>query len=268
MDKKEILNNYSKPEDKLLIAKMIDKNEMSLTKNRIEYTDFLDEYQQNVLMKIINKEKMLYYIINGGIKNAQRKIILFYPSKLSDIIKNNYTKLLPIKCIRIVLPKELYNKYNHRDYLGALMKLGIRREKIGDILVFEDGADILVLDEIKKFAKENISQLTRFSKSNIEEISLEEIREKQINTKEIKVIVSSMRMDSIVSELVKTSRGKAEDIISEGRVFVNYENIIKPTKQIKENDIITIRRIGKFKLEKIDGKTKNGRVKIILNQYI
>ena len=77
-----------------------------------------------------------------------------------------------------------------------------------------------------------------------------------------------MRVDSIVSELAKTSRGKAEDIINEGRVFVNYENIMKTTKQIKENDIITIRRIGKFKLEKIDGKTRNDRVKIILNQYI
>ena len=151
MDKKEILNNYSKPEDKLLIAKMIDKNEMSCAKNKIEYTDFLDEYQQNLLIKIIHKEKMLYYILNGGIDDAQRKIILFYPSKLSDIAKDNYNKLLPIKCIRIVLPKELHNKYNHRDYLGALIKLGIKREKIGDILVFEDGADILILDEVKKF---------------------------------------------------------------------------------------------------------------------
>ena len=61
MDKKEILNNYSKPEDKLLIAKMIDKNEMSCAKNKIEHTDFLDEYQQNLLIKIIHKEKMLYY---------------------------------------------------------------------------------------------------------------------------------------------------------------------------------------------------------------
>ena len=77
-----------------------------------------------------------------------------------------------------------------------------------------------------------------------------------------------MRVDSIVSELAKTSRRKAEDIINEGRVFVNYENVMKTTKQIKENDIITIRRIGKFKLEKIDGKTRNDRVKIILNQYI
>ena len=57
MDKKEILNNYSKPEDKLLIAKMIDKNEMSCAKNKIEYTDFLDEYQQNLLIKIIRINK-------------------------------------------------------------------------------------------------------------------------------------------------------------------------------------------------------------------
>ena len=86
--------------------------------------------------------------------------------------------------------------------------------------------------------------------------------------KEINLIVSSMRLDCIVSEIAKTSRGKAEEIINDARVFVNYENIMKSTKQIKEKDIITIRRIGKFKLEKIDGKTRNDRVKIIVSQYI
>ena len=162
----------------------------------------------------------------------------------------------------------MYGKYTHRDYLGGLIKLGIKREKIGDILVFEDGADILILEEISKFVITNITQLTRFSKSEIEVVNLEDVREKKIKKKEINLIVSSMRLDCIVSEIAKTSRGKAEEIINDARVFVNYENIMKSTKQIKEKDIITIRRIGKFKLEKIDGKTRNDRVKIIVSQYI
>ena len=268
MDKRLILNKYSKPEEKLLISKMIDKIELTTNKNKIQNTDFLDIYQSHLLEKILKQEKVENYIINGGISDSERNIIVFFPEKLSEIVNTNTSKILPIKFIRIKLPKEIYGKYTHRDYLGGLIKLGIKREKIGDILVFEDGADILILEEISKFVITNITQLTRFSKSEIEVVNLEDVREKKINKKEINLIVSSMRLDCIVSEIAKTSRGKAEEIINDARVFVNYENIMKSTKQIKEKDIITIRRIGKFKLEKIDGKTRNDRVKIIVSQYI
>ena len=268
MDKRLILNKYSKPEEKLLISKMIDKIDLTTNKNKIQNTDFLDIYQSHLLEKILKQEKVENYIINGGISDSERNIIVFFPEKLSEIVNTNTSKILPIKCIIIKLPKEMYGKYTHRDYLGGLIKLGIKREKIGDILVFEDGADILILEEISKFVITNITQLTRFSKSKIEVVNLEDVREKKINKKEINLIVSSMRLDCIVSEIAKTSRGKAEEIINDARVFVNYENIMKSTKQIKEKDIITIRRIGKFKLEKIDGKTRNERVKIIVSQYI
>lgn len=268
MDKQKILNKYSKPEDKLLISKMIDKIEISSFKNKIEYTDFLDLYQCHLLEKILKQEKVENVIKSGGIDDAERNIILFYPDKLSNVASVNYKKLLPIKCIRIKLPKEMYGKYTHRDYLGGLIKLGIKREKIGDILVFEDGADILVLEEISKFVLNNIRELTRFSKSEIEQVSVEEIRKKEIKKQSINLIVASMRLDCVISEIAKTSRGKAEELINEGRVFVNFENIEKLTKQIKEKDIITIRGKGRFEIDKIEGTTRNGRTKIVVNQFV
>ena len=240
MDKGLILNKYSKQEDKLVISKMLDKIELSRSKNKIEYTDFLDLYQKHLLEKILKQENIENYIITGGTENTERNIIVFYPEKLKEVVNIDYRKILPVKCIRINLPKEMHNKYNHRDYLGGLIKLGIKREKIGDIFVFENGADILILDEISKFVLSNIDSLTRFSKSKIEKLSLENIREKQINKQEFKTIVSSMRLDCVISELLKTSRGKAEEIINQQRVFVNFENVDKLTKQIKENDLITL----------------------------
>ena len=179
-----------------------------------------------------------------------------------------YKKILPIVCIRISLPKEMHGKYSHRDYLGGVMKLGIKREKVGDIFVFEDGADILVLDEISKFLLNNLFTLTRFSKSKIEKINLEDIRKKEINKEELKIIVSSMRLDCVVSELLKTSRGKAEEIIKEQRLFVNFENVDKLTKQIKENDLITVRGTGRFEVAEIEGTTRSGRIILIVNKYI
>lgn len=268
MDKQSILNKYSKPEDKLLISKMLDKIELSKSKNKIENTDFLDMYQKHLLEKILKQENIENYIISGGAEDTERNIIIFYPEKLKVVADINYKKILPITCIRINLPKEMYSKYSHRDYLGGLMKLGIKREKIGDILVFEDGADILILEDIEKFLLNNINALTRFGKSNIEIIKLEDVREKKINTKEIQIIIPSLRIDAVVAELAKTSRGKAEELLEEGRIFVNYEEIKKETKQIKENDILTIRGKGKFIIGKQEGTTKNGRVKIIVQQFV
>ena len=268
MDKGLILNKYSKPEDKLLISKMLDKIELSRMKNKVEYTDFLDMHQKQLLEKILKQEHIQNYIITGGADDTERNSIIFYPEKLKDILNKNYKKILPIVCIRITLPKEMYGKYSHRDYLGGLMKLGIKREKIGDIFVFENGSDILILDEISKFILNNISSLTRFSKSKIEKINVEDIRERKINKEELKVIVSSMRLDCVISELLKTSRGKAEEIINDQRVFVNYENIDKLTKQIKEKDLITIRGKGRFEIAGIEGTTRNNRIKLIVNKYI
>ena len=268
MDKQLILNKYSKPEDKLLISKMMDKIELSKSKNKIENTDFLDMYQKHLLEKILKQEKVDSYIISGGTEETERNIIVFYPEKLKEVAYINYKKILPIACIRINLPKEMYGKYSHRDYLGGLMKLGIKREKVGDIFVFKDGADILVLDEISKFLLSNLNTLTRFSKSKIEKINIQDIRQKEVNKEELKIIVSSMRLDCVVSELLKTSRGKAEEIIKEQRVFVNFENIDKLTKQIKENDLITVRGKGRFEISKIEGITRNNRVKLIVNKFI
>lgn len=268
MDKQSILNKYSKPEDKLLISRMLDKMKLSQTKNSIEYLDFLDLYEQQLLQKIMKQEKIENNLLHGGIEEAERKILLFYPNKLSELTSQNPKKILPIKCIRINLPKEMYGKYNHRDYLGGLMKLGIKREKIGDILVFENGADILILEEIENFLMNNITSLTRFSKAKIETVNLQDIREKKINKKEIKIIVPSLRIDAVISEVIHTSRGKSEELLQEGRIFLNYEQIAKGTKQIKEKDILTIRGKGKFEIEKIEGQTRNGRIKMLINQYI
>lgn len=194
-------------------------------------------------------------------------VAIFYPEKFSkDIIEKNYEYIM--KVIEIILPNELQGAYTHRDYLGGLMKLGIKREKVGDIVVFQEGAHIIVLDEISKFVHENISSLTRFSKSNIQVREIHELHKKEIKTEEIEIIVSSLRLDNIVSELAKTSRTKAEIIIREARVFLNFENILKNSKAVKEGDIITIRGKGRFKILKVLGNTKKGRIILSIEKYV
>ena len=146
------------------------------------------------------------------------------------------------------------------------MMLGLNREKIGDIIVYDKGADIIILPEVEKFLLTNLSELTRFSKAKIEKIKLDEIKKIENIKKEENITVSSMRLDSIVSELYKCSRNKAIELINEERVFINFELNLKPSKEVKENDLITIRGKGRFGINQILGNSKKGKiiVKIII----
>lgn len=267
MQKKEILQKYKKDEERLLVAKLLDKVEACEKRNKIEYTEFLDEHQENILKKILIFFKK-DFVSFGGYEEAERKILFLYPEKLKLLFKENkfrYNTIISV--IRISPKKEELEKFSHRSYLGGLIKLGIKREKIGDIIVHENGADILIIKDIEGFLYTNISSLKRFQNSKIEVVRLEDISNKIQEMQETKIIVSSLRLDNIVSEICKTSRNKANEVISNERVFVNSECIVKNTKIIKENDKITIRGKGRFFIKQILSETKKGKIPIIINFY-
>ena len=110
-----------------------------------------------------------YLFFGGNDENSDRNILIFYPEKFNnDMVEKNLPKIVSV--IRIKLPKDI--KYEHKNYLSGILKLGIKREKVGDILVRDDGADIIVLNEIVNFMKNNLENLTRFKSSQIEIIDM------------------------------------------------------------------------------------------------
>ena len=256
---RELLNKYNQ-EEKLILSKIIDKINFCVKRNTIQITDFYDLGKQSVIEKFLRFQKVDNFVLYGAHENSERKVFVFYPDKLEGIVKEdkiNYDELISV--IRIILPNDLKEKYNHQIYLGGLIKLGIKREKIGDILVDQNGADIIIQKEIEKFLLTNLNELTRFQKSKIEKIGIEDIRQIEEQKELFKITVSSMRLDNIVAEIAHCSRNKAEQIIEEERVFVNYENITKKTKEIKEKDKITIRGKGRFEIKEIIGNTRSGK---------
>ena len=148
------------------------------------------------------------------------------------------------------------------------MKLGIKREKIGDILVFEDGADIVCCNEISKYILNSLPQLKRFSKSKIEKLNITNIRKPEIKKEQKRITVSSLRIDNIISEIVNCSRNESSKILEDQRVMVNYEVETKNSKIIKEDDIIVIRGKGKFRIFEILAETKKGKIAINVEHYI
>ena len=267
MNKTEILDNYKNQEERLLVAKILDKLEFTKTRNKIQYTDFLNLNEQEITIKVLKKMGYENFYLYGGKENVERKVLVLYPEKLSEeMSRKNDEKILSI--IRIKLPNDLFGEYDHRKYLGAIMKLGIEREKIGDIMVERTGADIIVKSENVKYLAQSLQELIRFQSS---EITIEEISElKNVESSKIEIssIVSSLRLDNIVSVLAKTSRGKAQEILEQERVFLNHQVETKPSKQIKENDIITIRGKGRFEFKEVVGNTKKGRYVIKIDKYV
>lgn len=264
---REILNDYREKDDKMLLAQILDKIEMVEKKNKIEYTDFLDLAQIELVQKFINKIKIENYMIYGGFDQAERKMFVFYPEKFnSTVVERNLSNIVQI--IRIELPNDMQGKYTHRDYLGAVIKLGVERKKVGDIIVDNNGADIIIEKDIAKFLLENLGGLTRFSKSEITVQNIEDLRTVEIRKEELEIIVSSLRLDNVISELARGSRNKAVDIINTERVFVNFECETKKTKQIKPGDMVTIRGKGRFFIKELVGQTRSGRTIIRIEKFV
>ncbi len=267
MMNKELLNEYKQKEDKILLAQLLDKFELAEKKNKIQHTDFLNMAEIELSQKFINKQNLENYICYGGYEQAERKIFIIYPEKFNkEVILKNLKEIMQI--IRIELPEDLKGKYTHRDYLGAIIKLGISREKIGDIIVDETGADIIIDKDVEKFLKDNLGQLTRFEKSKITVERIEDLRKVKINKQELEIIVSSLRLDNVISELARCSRNKAIDIINMERVFINFQNETKKTKQIKPGDMITIRGKGRFYIKDLIGQTKSGRTILKIEKFV
>ena len=267
MNKQEILNEYKNPDDKMLLGFILDKIKFTETKNKLQNTNFLSLYQIDLVETFLKKIKYSNYVLWGGYEGAERKILIVYPEKFTkQMIEKNYSKMIGI--IRIKLQERQQYNYTHRNYLGGIIKLGLEREKIGDILVEEKGADIIVLEESKKFLLSELPMLARFRNSSIIGEKIEKLNLVETKTEEIKIIVPSLRIDNFVSDLARTSRTKAIEIIKNERVFINGKLETKTSKQIKTGDTITIRGKGRFVVKEFIGTTRSGRLILLIDKFV
>ena len=267
MNRQEVLSDYKKPEDKLLLSQIADKIGFVEKRNKIEHTNFLDMYQIELVHSFLNKAKINNYVLWGGYESAERQVLILYPDKLTkDMVEKNYDKIF--KIVRVNLAESQKGTLLHKNYLGGIIKLGVKREKIGDIVVKDDGADIIVVEDISKFLVQELPSLTRFKESNIEETSILNIRKNEVKIEEIKIIVPSLRLDNFVSDLAKTSRTKAVEIINNERVFINGQCQLKTSKEIKMGDTLTIRGKGRFVVKEFVGNTRSGRYVVLIEKYV
>ena len=155
----------------------------------------------------------------------------------------------------------------HRDFLGSLMGLGVKREPVGAIYVGVGTCDFLAAREILPFLLQNLTSAGR-TKLHVEQIPLEALAAPKAEVKELRDTVSSLRLDSIVGAGFNLARGKAAALIETGKVSLNDLPCLKPDKLLAEGDKVSARGFGKLVLAQVGGRTKKDRISIMLQKYI
>lgn len=253
-------------EEKLIIARLNDKIKFCKTRNKVINTEFLNMYQENIMRKELERIKFKNYIFTGGYEEAESKLLILYPDKLTeDVVKNTVENIM--NAIRIILPNEQIGEYQHKDYLGTIMQFGLVRERIGDILVYNDCAYIMVLKENAQYIKDSLIVTKKFKKAKIEIIDVKDIEVKEPEFDIFKVTVNSLRLDNFVSEIGKLSRNETSKLIESEQVSVNCKVETRQSKLIEEGDVLIIRRKGKFIIDEFGDVNKKGKQVVIIKKY-
>lgn len=253
-------------EEKIILAKLNDKIRLCKTKNKLVNTEFLNMYQENIIRKELERIKAKNYILTGGYSEAESKILIMYPEKITEeIAKENITNI--IKVIKIQLPNEQKGKYQHRDYLGTIMQFGLERERIGDIIVYEDEAYVIALSENAQYIKDSLQTTKKFKKSKIEIIDIVEMKVKKPEFEEIKISVNSQRLDNFISEICKISRSETTRLIASELVSINCKIETKQTKTVEIGDVLIIRGKGKFIVSDFLDINRKGKQVVIVKKY-
>ena len=227
------------------------------------HTDFLSLSEQALFYDIKREDIFGRYVFFGGYDDAERRILFFLP----EYIDEEEHFLETVSCVRAEpLNAKFADKLSHRDFLGALMNLGIERSKTGDIITGEDCAYIFCLKEVEELI---CSELLKVKHTSIRAYSVPlsqcDIRPEM---KELSVNVASERADAIISAVFNLSRTVSSQLIASESVFADGRLITQPSAVLKEGARISVRGYGKFIFMGVSGNTRKGRLYINIKKYV
>ena len=245
----------------MLLAKVWDKINTGIRKNIIANSPFLSPRELDMTRYLFGDLEGLHRF--GGYPDAERQMLVYLPDYLDETALTDDNS--PIVCLHATFYEG--DSPSHRDFLGALMGIGIARETIGDICVGKESCDFFVTAEIAPYILQNLTGAGR-AKLHLEQILLSQVQIPEAETKEIRDTVASVRLDSIVSSGFRIARGAAAQYINAGKVAIDGLPCEKSDKSVPEGAKISVRGLGKIKLKTIGQLTKKGRISILIDKYI
>jgi RNA-binding protein YlmH len=247
---------YTSDKDQLLCSKIDDAVTLSLTRQKPYYFSFMSQRRQAVADKYLKTICFDNYCFYGGYDASERKVLgLFYDkTDISDF---------PVSAIVFKFRK--CDKLQHKDFLGALMSLGIERESVGDILVEDGRCVVFAKTELKDYITSQIFKVGNVGVT-VEELNGDDLP-KGRGQEELTFTVTSLRLDNIVAAICNLSREKTKNLILSGCVSVDFMQNQNVSQQLSQGCNLTIRGKGKFVFNAILGETKKGRIRISVIHY-
>lgn len=243
------------PEKELLISRAYDIIDLSSVRHKNCYLGFLNESEIYSLKELLHIDRS-QYCFWGGYENAKRKMFCYLYEDFNSFE-------VPISALEFSFNSTY--KLSHRDFLGTILSLGLERSTLGDILVESGRAVLFVKNDVKEYITSQITKIggvgVKIKEADLSNIpQVDDIAEKTLT-------IASLRLDVLVSAFTGISREKSQKIITQSLVSVNYSVCNSTSLKLKEDDIIVVRKYGKFIVKNIISETKKGRLKLLVQYY-
>ncbi len=247
--------------DTLLQRHLADLARMADRQNRVTYTDFLNIHEQHLAHQAARESSFVHCVAFGGFAFAERQMATFVP----DALFCGEMPVFPISCVRIA-PRSL--KYadhlEHRDFLGAILSLGIERGAIGDLCVREGQCQVFCKQAMVPFLCQELSAV-RHTQVVAKEGSYDADFCPQFAN--IRGSVASVRLDSLIALAFGGSRSHLSGLVEGGKVYVNGRLVTSNGYKLKENDLVSVRGLGRFRYLGTSGKTRKERTVVELEKF-
>ena len=248
-------------EEKQFLRRLDDRLDRVENRFQEELTDFLEPRLQAVAEEHLRSRKFTRFLFCGGYEEAERKRLVLFPE-----FSEPACETAEIQLIRFT-GKMDYVSVNHRDFLGAIMSLGLRREKFGDLLVTEKGCDLFAEADVADYLLQSELRVKHVPmKSTV--VDLADFEPPQQNIKEIHIMVSSMRLDAILAAGLGLSRTKAVEQIQAGNIKINHAEVKDKDYVCQINDLLSCRGNGRLRIGAEEGETRKGKQRIIIWKYL
>lgn len=258
MNRKDLLNSVSDSDERLILAKAIDRLELAKKTYTPEFTIFMDPYKAySIRDMLLNNDCDIF--VYGGYEDSERVKVGFFPEFSTVDVRE-----FPIKAVEISYNSQFSRALSHRDFLGSILGLGITREKTGDIIIEEGRAVAFTDSDIADYIAVN---LERVGHTKVRVKILESFKPKPKEPQEKRLTVASLRIDALLSGALNISRGRAADLIKGEKAFINWKKVISVSHIVKENDVVTLRGVGRVKINEVMGTTKKDRILINVSVF-
>ena len=252
-------NPFREAEDRLLFAKALDRQKAAGQKNNATFTDFMNPQRSAVFLQRFMKMGVAARAY-GGCENAERMMLGFAPPHADNPPANDAFPIVPLS---IAYNTRFSRQLTHRDFLGAVLGLGLDRGKIGDIQLTQSGAVMYASTEVADYVADNLYEVGRTA---VTVSAATEAANTEATGTSKRITAASLRLDAVISVAFHLSRGKAATLIESEKVFVNWA-VAKKTLLLAVGDIVTIRGTGRIRVDDVMGQTKKDRVAVMITVF-